>query len=82
MKNDDFKNIIRLLIVVVLIVLAVKFFIYLLPLIALVALGYFIYDLYKKTKLKTASNGNATSKKSGKKQYIQEAEIVREKNND
>ena len=85
LNREELKNIFKLVIGIVLIVLAVKFFIYLLPLILFVILGYFAYDFYKKTKEQTEekiSKGKSSKKTTRKKINIQEAEIVREKNND
>lgn len=85
MNREELKNIFKLVIGIVLIVLAVKFFIYLLPLILFVILGYFAYDFYKKTKEQTEekiNKGKSSKKTTRKKINIQEAEIVREKNND
>lgn len=78
--NDDLKNILKIVIGVTLIVLGVKFFVALLPLILVVLLGYFAYDFYKKTKNKTVEKVNVSNKANNKR--VQEAEIVREKNED
>lgn len=81
MNREELKNIFKLVIVFVLIILAIKFFIYLLPLIILVCLIYFGYDFYKKTKAETVNKMNSQAKKSNRKRVsVQEAEVVREKN--
>lgn len=82
--NDDLKNILKIVIGVVLIVLGVKFFVALLPVILLVLLGYLIYCFYIKTKNKTIEkiNINVNNKSNKSKKKVQEAEIVREKNED
>lgn len=82
--NDDLKNILKIVIGVTLIVLGVKFFVALLPVILLVLLGYLIYCLYMKTKGKTIEkiNINVNNKSNKSKKRVQEAEIVREKNED
>jgi len=81
--NDDLKNILKIVIGVVLIVLGVKFFVALLPVILLVLLGYLIYCFYMKTKGRTIEKININNNKSNKsKKKVQEAEIVREKNED
>lgn len=82
--NDDLKNILKIVIGVTLIVFGVKFFVALLPVILLVLLGYLIYCLYMKTKGKTIEkiNINVNNKSNKSKKRVQEAEIVREKNED
>lgn len=81
--NDDLKNILKIVIGVTLIVLGVKFFVALLPVILLVLLGYLIYCFYMKTKGRTIEKININNNKSNKsKKKVQEAEIVREKNED
>ena len=81
--NDDLKNILKIVMGVVLIVLGVKFFVALLPVILLVLLGYLIYCFYMKTKGRTIEKININNNKSNKsKKKVQEAEIVREKNED
>lgn len=82
--NDDLKNILKIVIGVTLIVLGVKFFVALLPVILLVLLGYLIYCFVMKTKNKTIEkiNINVNNKASKSKKRVQEAEIVREKNED
>lgn len=82
--NDDLKNIFKIVIGVTLIVLGVKFFVALLPVILLVLLGYLIYCLYMKTKGRTIEkiNINVNNKSNKSKKKVQEAEIVREKNED
>ena len=81
--NDDLKNILKIVIGVTLIVLGVKFFVALLPVILLVLLGYLIYCFYMKTKGRTIEKINVNNNRSNKsKKKVQEAEIVREKNED
>jgi len=81
--NDDLKNILKIVIGVTLIVLGVKFFVALLPVILLVLLGYLIYCFYMKTKGRTIEKIKINNNKSNKsKKKVQEAEIVREKNED
>ena len=81
LNREELKNIFKLVIVFVLIILAIKFFIYLLPLIILVCLIYFGYDFYKKTKAETVNKMKSQAKKSNRKRVsVQEAEVVREKN--
>lgn len=85
MNREDLKNLFKILIIVLLIIVGVKFFIALFPLILLGLLIYFIYDFYKKTKDKTTEKINVSRNNSStnkKKHHVQEAEIVREKNED
>ena len=83
MNREDLKNIFKILIMVLLVIVAVKFFIALLPLILLGLLIYFAYDFYKKNKSKFNENmNNSRVRKTIKKGHVQEAEIVREKNED
>ena len=83
MNREDLKNIFKILIIVLVIIIGVKFFIALLPLILVALLIYFIYDFYKKTKNKTVEKINTNNNKgtrANKKHYVQEAQIIREKN--
>ena len=81
--NDDLKNILKIVIGVALIVLVVKFFVAVLPVILLILLGYLIYCFYMKTKGRTIEKININvNKNKNSKHKVQEAQIIREKNED
>lgn len=80
MKKEDFKNIIFFILMIVLIVLAVKFFIFLLPFILVLALAYFAYDIYRRVKLMNISGNNVNKTYKKRNNNVQEAHVVKEKN--
>lgn len=77
MNNNDIKYIFRIilnfLIVGLIIFIVVKLFIFLLPVILILILGYYIYILYKHSKVKIKEV------KENKKNKVPDAEIIDEK---